>query len=220
MEIDSIVLYIHIVCGFVALVTSALSFATKKGPKAHAKVGIAYSFAMLGVGITSTILFFFGASTFLLFIGFFSTFMVMIGWRFGRNRKGEIETIDKALLGLGVIGALGLFALSGQIFVTGEGPLGQGRSFGIVPLVFGIICTALSVFLFILQKAEKLPRGKNRIQIHGIFMGSGTIATVTAFTITVLGSNVFTWLGATAIGTPLIIYNTNLVKKDKIKSDM
>ena len=51
-------------------------------------------------------------------------------------------------------------------------------------------------------------------------MGSGTIATVTAFTITVLGSNIFTWLGATAIGTPLIIYNTNLVKKDKIKSDM
>ena len=63
-------------------------------------------------------------------------------------------------------------------------------------------------------------RGKQRIALHVTYMGAGTIATVTAFTITVFGSNVLTWLGATVIGTPVLTWNQIGVKKGKVASSV
>ena len=71
-----------------------------------------------------------------------------------------------------------------------------------------------------LQSGEKGPRGKQRIALHVTYMGAGTIATVTAFTITVFGSNVLTWLGATVIGTPLLTWNQIGVNKGKVASSV
>ena len=86
MEGRDIVLILHVVCGSIALLTSALAFLTQKGPKFHAKVGRAYALAMTGVGLTSIGLWLLGSSDFLLFIAFFSTYMVLVGWR--QNRQG------------------------------------------------------------------------------------------------------------------------------------
>ena len=89
MEGRDIVLILHVVCGSIALLTSALAFLTQKGPKFHAKVGRAYALAMTGVGLTSIGLWLLGSSDFLLFIAFFSTYMVLVGWRLGQNRQGS-----------------------------------------------------------------------------------------------------------------------------------
>ena len=83
-----------------------------KGPKFHAKVGRAYALAMTGVGLTSIGLWLLGSSDFLLFIAFFSTYMVLVGWRLGNNRRGIVGLTDQLLIGLGLIGTFGLLFIA------------------------------------------------------------------------------------------------------------
>ena len=102
MEGRDIVLILHVACGSIALLTSALAFLTLKGPKFHAKVGRAYALAMTGVGLTSIGLWLLGSSDFLLFIAFFSTYMVLVGWRLGQNRRGIVGLTDQLLDRFGI----------------------------------------------------------------------------------------------------------------------
>ena len=97
MDLHSVVLTLHIIAGSVALLTMVMAYVTKKGPKAHAKIGRVYGMAMVAVGLTAAILFFLGASTFLLLIAFFSTYLVLVGWRFAKNRRGDIGAVDRWL---------------------------------------------------------------------------------------------------------------------------
>ena len=64
MGAKDIMLAIHILCGFVALVTMVMAYVTNKGPKFHATVGRLYGLAMVGGGLTAIIRFFVGASHF------------------------------------------------------------------------------------------------------------------------------------------------------------
>ena len=74
MDFRTLILFAHIAAGVVSLITMVIAYTTKKGPKAHAKVGRIYGYGMVGVGLTAVVLFFTGASTFLLLIAFFSTY--------------------------------------------------------------------------------------------------------------------------------------------------
>ena len=70
MDFRTLILFAHIAAGVVSLITMVIAYTTKKGPKAHAKVGRIYGYGMVGVGLTAVVLFFMGASTFLLLIAF------------------------------------------------------------------------------------------------------------------------------------------------------
>jgi uncharacterized membrane protein len=216
MGAKDIMLAIHILCGFVALVTMVMAYVTNKGPKFHARVGRVYGLAMVGVGLTAIILFFLGASTFLLLIAFFSLYLVLVGWRFASNRKGEVSQVDKMLTQFGGLGGIALLGMAVFIATSGSAPFGQSKSFAAVPAAFGVISLALAYQQRTLQVEGSNPRGKKRISLHVTYMGAGTISTVTAFTITVFGSTVLTWLGATMIGTPLLIWNQLGVNKGTI----
>ena len=209
---DSVVLFIHIAFGSVALLTAALAFLTKKGPKFHAKVGRIYAFAMIGVGLTAGALWWMGSTDFLLFIAFFSTYMVLVGWRLGQNRKGSVCNIDQALVGLGIIGTLGLLFISADIAFGDE-----DASFATVPLVFSFICGSLTYFQRLSMKSGTAPRGKERIRLHGIFMGAGTISTVTAFSLTAIGGGIVVWLLPTVIGSALITYNLGGLRSGRVQ---
>ena len=214
---DSVVLFIHIAFGSVALLTAALAFLTKKGPKFHAKVGRIYAFAMIGVGLTAGVLWWMGSTDFLLFIAFFSTYMVLVGWRLGQNRRGLVSNIDQALMGIGTIGTLGLLFISADIAFGGIGPWGEEASFAIVPLVFSFICGSLTYFQRLSLKSGTAPRGKERIRLHGIFMGAGTISTVTAFSLTAIGGGIVVWLLPTVIGSALITYNLGGLRSGRVQ---
>ena len=220
MDLHSVMLTLHIIAGSVALLTMVMAYVTKKGPKAHAKIGRVYGMAMVAVGLTAAILFFLGASTFLLLIAFFSTYLVLVGWRFAKNRRGDIGAVDRWLLIMGAVGGIGLSAMAAWIAISGDAPLGTSRGFAVVPAIFAAVLIGLVVQQRMLQSGEKGPRGKQRIALHATYMGAGTIATVTAFTITVFGSNVLTWLGATVIGTPLLTWNQIGVNKGKVASSV
>ena len=214
---DSVVLFIHIAFGSVALLTAALAFLTKKGPKFHAKAGRIYAFAMIGVGLTAGVLWWMGSTDFLLFIAFFSTYMVLVGWRLGQNRRGLVSNIDQALMGIGTIGTLGLLFISADIAFGGIGPWGEEASFAIVPLVFSFICGSLTYFQRLSLKSGTAPRGKERIRLHGIFMGAGTISTVTAFSLTAIGGGIVVWLLPTVIGSALITYNLGGLRSGRVQ---
>lgn len=46
------ILYFHILCGVVALLSGAGAIATKKGLRIHRKSGIIYYYCMYGIGLT------------------------------------------------------------------------------------------------------------------------------------------------------------------------
>ena len=128
MGAKDIMLAIHILCGFIALVTMVMAYVTKKGPTFHAKLGRVYGLAMVGVGLTAIILFFLGASTFLLLIAFFSLYLVLVGWRFASNRKGEVSQVDKMLIQFGGFGGIALLGMAVFIATSGSAPFGQSKS--------------------------------------------------------------------------------------------
>ena len=217
MEPFTVVLLIHVAFGSVALLTAALAFLTEKGPKFHAKVGRFYAMAMCGVGLSAAVLWLLGSTDFLLFIAFFSTYMVLVGWRLGQNRKGAVSNIDQALIGLGALGTFGLLFISADIAFGGVGPWDREPTFAIVPLVFAFICGFLTHFQRQSLKSGIAPRGKERIRLHGIFMGAGTISTVTAFLLTAIGGGVLVWLSPTVIGTALITYNMGGLRSGRVQ---
>ena len=218
MEAHMVFQILHVACGSVALLTAAMAFMTEKGPRFHAKVGRVYGGAMVGVGLTAVILWLLGATVFLLFIAFFSTYLVLSGWRMGRNRQGSVDGQDRALILFGSTGGLGLLAMSVSILITEEGPFGDGRGFAAVPLVFGLLSGGLAILQQRLTNGGTGPRGKLRIQMHTLYMGSGTIATVTAFVVTALDGGVFAWLMPTVVGTALLTWNLRGVRLGSIAS--
>lgn len=217
MDKGELFLFLHIACGSVALLTASLAFLTEKGPKFHAKVGRIYALAMTGVGLTAVVLWWLGSTDFLLFIAFFSTYIVLVGWRLGQNRKGAVGNIDRALVSMGTIGTIGLLFISADIAFGGFGPWGEGATFALVPLVFSIICGSLTYFQRLSLMNGIAPRGKERIRLHGIFMGAGTISTVTAFSLTAIGGGIVMWLLPTLIGTPLIVWNLGGLRTGRLQ---
>ena len=217
MAMDTVLLLIHIAFGSVALLTAALAFLTEKGPKFHAKVGRIYALAMIGVGLSAVALWLLGSTDFLLFIAFFSTYMVLVGWRLGQNRRGLVSNVDQALMGMGTIGTLGLLFISADIAFGGIGPWDEEATFAIVPLLFSFICGSLTYFQRLSLRSGTAPRGKERIRLHGIFMGAGTISTVTAFSLTAIGGGIVVWLLPTLIGSALITYNLGGLRSGRVQ---
>ena len=113
--------------------------------------------AMVAVGLTAAILFFLGASTFLLLIAFFSTYLVLVGWRFAKNRRGDIGAVDRWLLIMGAVGGIGLSAMAAWIAISGDAPLGTSRGFAVVPAIFAAVLIGLVVQQRMLQSGEKGP---------------------------------------------------------------
>lgn len=204
-------LILHIICGSIALISAAGSFFTKKGRKQHARFGKIYSLAMMGVALTSTVLVSLGGPVFLLFVGVFSAYLVAVGWRLAVNRKGVFTNIDRLLIGFGILAILGLSLLAMDYFSSGD-------NFALVPLTFAIITTLLVARQIRRDENNRGPVGKVRITQHVIFMGAGTIATVTAFLLTVISDSIFIWLSPTVIGSVLITWYSRSVMQGKITS--
>jgi len=120
-------------------------------------------------------------------------------------------------MGMGIIGMLGLLFISADIAFGGIGPWDEEATFAIVPLVFSFICGSLTYFQRLSLRSGTAPRGKERIRLHGIFMGAGTISTVTAFSLTAIGGGIVVWLLPTIIGTALILYNLGGLRTGRVQ---
>ncbi len=137
--------------------------------------------------------------------------MAFSGYRQGRDRNGAREQIDKVL----------------GIFITATGILFYGLavsaylaedSMWITSVIFGTVALVFGINDFQRMKTEERPNFYDRTNLHLNLMLAGTIATTTAFIVTIDPFSILwlNWVAPTIVGTPIIIYfsKRELAKKD------
>jgi hypothetical protein len=192
-----ILLIIHVVGGYTALVSGAISMISIKGSNVHNISGRLFYISMLLVSFSALTLSLISSNTFLLHVGIFVFYQVVAGWRSVRYKNLYPGYFDLLLL---------LAAILNLIFMLKSGV--------IVLMVFGGI-SALLVFIDLrmythMLRGVQLPKLSWMRRHIGMMMG-GYIGTLTAFivvNISLPGYSVLLWLLPTIILVPLMQYWT------------
>jgi len=185
----------------------------KKGNKRHKKLGMIYVYGMSTIFVTAIPLSLLGEfNPFLFVIAIFSFYLAFSGYRQGRDRNGARERIDKVL---GVfITATGIlfYSMAVSAYLVEDSMWITSVLFGTIALVFGINDS------FRMKIVER-PNFYDRTNLHLNLMLGGTIATTTAFIVTIdpFATLWLNWVAPTIVGTPIIIYfsRRELAKKAK-----
>ena len=202
LAIERPLLYLHILAGFISLGIAYFLLFTKKGNKRHKKLGMIYVYGMSTIFVTAIPLSLLGEfNPFLFVIAIFSFYLAFSGYRQGRDRNGAREKIDKVL---GVfITATGIlfYSMAVSLFLIED-------SMWITSLLFGSIALVLGINDFRRMKIVERPNFYDRTNLHLNLMLAGTIATTTAFIVTIepFATIWFNWVAPTIVGTPIIIY--------------
>lgn len=209
----TVLLVLHILSGFTALVTGGMASLTKKGGRGHRLSGKWYFWAMTGVFATATLLGTLKGNAFLFMVGFFSYYLVCRGYRTlylkGLGRGQKPSGLDWAISGTALLFGLCLVGWAVSQFLSGVG-------FWPVPLVFGLISSG-----FALSDGRLYLKGPKHKQHwlagHIASMGGGYIATWTAFVVTNVRflPPVVAWLLPSLVGTVLITYSIRRYTKAK-----
>ena len=202
LAIERPLLYLHILAGFISLGIAYFLLFIKKGSKRHKKLGMIYVYGMSTIFVTAIPLSLLGEfNPFLFVIAIFSFYLAFSGYRQGRDRNGAREQIDKAL----------------GIFITGTSILFYGLaisaylvedSMWITSVIFGTIALVFGVNDYRRMKIVERPDFYDRTNLHLNLMLGGTIATTTAFIVTIDPFSILwlNWVAPTIVGTPIIIY--------------
>lgn len=196
---------IHIVSGFIALLSGLIAILTKKGQKNHKKAGIIYFYSMLGVSASALVISIIKSNEFLLYISIFAFFQTFNGCRSVKVKDLKAKPIDWIVLLLGLVNTV-LMILSKNMIL----------------MVFG----GISIFLIYSTFVIYFNNLKNKPQLKmiwlprhiGMMLGA-YIATTTAFIVVNLSYAAIPWLPwllPTFIGVPLIFYFTNKYRPKKI----
>ena len=202
LAIERPLLYLHILAGFISLGIAYLLLFIKKGNKRHKKLGMIYVYGMSTIFVTAIPLSLLGEfNPFLFVIAIFSFYLAFSGYRQGRDRNGAREQIDKVL---GVfITATGIlfYSMAVSLFLIKD-------SMWITSVLFGSIALVLGINDFRRMKIVERPNFYDRTNLHLNLMLAATIATTTAFIVTIepFATNWFNWVAPTIVGTPIIIY--------------
>lgn len=200
--LTTVLLILHVISGFTALITGGIASFTKKGGSRHRVSGKWYFWAMTGVFVTAIAVSILKSLAFLFMIGFFSYYFVVRGYRQlylkGLGRTQKAASIDWFIMAVAFLFGIGLvaWAIAQKL---------GGSSFWPVPLVFGLVSSAFS--LADLKLYTKGPSYKQHwLTGHIVSMGAGYIATWTAFVVTNIKflPPVFVWLAPSVIGSILI----------------
>lgn len=195
------ILTMHIAAGLLALAMAGVAIATPKGKTWHRRSGSVYVGAMFVVSLSTLWLVAVRPNAFLLAVGIFSFFLVFTGWRAARVRSGRPQLPDH------VVGALMAIAGLAMLFKAVHGFTTTGGSQPWVLAVFGSI--GLSLVVMDWRDWRRGPViGKERIAKHLSRLLAGTIATVTAALVVNATwlPDLVTWLGPTALLTPVIFW--------------
>ena len=202
LAIEKPLLYLHILAGFISLAIAYVLLFIKKGNKRHKKLGMIYVYGMTTIFVTAIPLSLLGEfNAFLFVIAIFSFYLAFSGYRQGRDRNGAREQIDKVLV-IFITGTSILFyGLAISAYLVGDSMWITSVIFGTVALVFGVNDSRR-------MKIVERPNFYDRTNLHLNLMLAGTIATTTAFIVTIepLSTLWLNWVSPTIVGTPIIIY--------------
>lgn len=191
----------HVFAGFLALGMAGAAMGTAKGGPWHRRAGNIYVLSMLAVTLTTFALVAIRPSLFLFVIAIFSFYLVFTGWRAALLRDGRPRWPDH-------LGGLAMAATGLLMMGLGLGGLaGAGGAQPVILLVFGSIGLTMALSDWRNWRAGPIA-GKARIARHLTRMLAGTIATITAATVVNLTflPALVTWLGPTALVTPLVFW--------------
>ena len=211
LAIEKPLLYLHILAGFISLGIAYVLLFIKKGNKRHKKLGMIYVYGMTTIFVTAIPLSLLGEfNPFLFVIAIFSFYLAFSGYRQGRDRNGAREQIDKAL-GIFITGTSILFySMAVSLYLIED-------SMWITSVIFGSIALVFSINDFRRMKIVERPNFYDKTNLHLNLMLAGTIATTTAFIVTIepFSTLWLNWVAPTIVGTPIIIYfsNRELAKK-------
>ena len=202
LAIEKPLLYLHILAGFISLGIAYVLLFIKKGNKRHKKLGMIYVYGMSTIFVTAIPLSLIGEfNPFLFVIAIFSFYLAFSGYRQGRDRNGAREQIDKAL-GIFITATSILFYSMAVSLYLIEDPM------WITSVIFGSIALVFSINDFRRMKIVERPNFYDKTNLHLNLMLAGTIATTTAFIVTIepLSTLWLNWVSPTIVGTPIIIY--------------
>lgn len=211
MEKIIILLFLfHISFGTLSLCSGAIALFSAKGKAWHRRFGRLFFYGMTGVFITAIPLALIKSNVFLLLIALFSYYLAFSGWRFAKNKSGQIKTVDKLINSLMLFSSFimigfGLYQLYYRL-----------SNHAVVLLVFGLLGFALAHTDYKLYQKGAVT-GKQRIVSHLGAMLGAMIATLTAFSVTNLAikPDIILWLGPTILLVPLIFWWKNKVLTGK-----
>ena len=202
LAIEKPLLYLHILAGFISLGIAYVLLFIKKGNKRHKKLGMIYVYGMTTIFVTAIPLSLLGEfNPFLFVIAIFSFYLAFSGYRQGRDRNGAREQIDKAL-GIFITATSILFySMAVSLYLIED-------SMWITSVIFGSIALVFSINDFRRMKIVERPNFYDRTNLHLNLMLAGTIATTTAFIVTIdpFSTLWLNWIAPTIVGTPIIIY--------------
>ena len=202
LAIEKPLLYLHILAGFISLGIAYVLLFIKKGNKRHKKLGMIYVYGMSTIFVTAIPLSLIGEfNPFLFVIAIFSFYLAFSGYRQGRDRNGAREQIDKAL-GIFITATSILFySMAVSLYLIED-------SMWITSVIFGSIALVFSINDFRRMKIVERPNFYDRTNLHLNLMLAGTIATTTAFIVTIdpFSTLWLNWVAPTIVGTPIIIY--------------
>ena len=202
LAIEKPLLYLHILAGFISLGIAYVLLFIKKGNKRHKKLGMIYVYGMTTIFVTAIPLSLLGEfNPFLFVIAIFSFYLAFSGYRQGRDRNGAREQIDKAL-GIFITATSILFySMAVSLYLIED-------SMWITSVIFGSIALVFSINDFRRMKIVERPNFYDKTNLHLNLMLAGTIATTTAFIVTIepFSTLWLNWVAPTIVGTPIIIY--------------
>ena len=211
LAIEKPLLYLHILAGFISLGIAYVLLFIKKGNKRHKKLGMIYVYGMTTIFVTAIPLSLLGEfNPFLFVIAIFSFYLAFSGYRQGRDRNGAREQIDKALGIVFTATSILFYSMAVSLYLIED-------SMWITSVIFGSIALVFSINDFRRMKIVERPNFYDKTNLHLNLMLAGTIATTTAFIVTIepFSTLWLNWVAPTIVGTPIIIYfsNRELAKK-------
>ena len=202
LAIEKPLLYLHILAGLISLGIAYVLLFIKKGNKRHKKLGLIYVYGMSTIFVTAIPLSLLGEfNPFLFVVAIFSFYLAFSGYRQGRDRNGAREQIDKVLGVFITATSILFYSMAVSLYLIED-------SMWITSVVFGSIALGMGINDFRRMKIDERPDFYDRTNLHLNLMLAGTIATTTAFIVTLNPFSIdwLNWVAPTIVGTPIIIY--------------
>jgi hypothetical protein len=208
--IFNVLLIIHILSGSTSLACATAAIATQKGSHRHKRFGRYFFYGMTGIFSTALPMAYIKTNLFLFLVAVFSYYLAYSGWRYARRHTQTISKSDWLV-------CLTMLTASLIMVVIGLYKFNTDIVRSTVLIIFGLLGLSFSFDDAKLYYQGTISNTK-RIAKHLQAMLGGTIATCTAFLVTVIhfGPPIILWLGPTVVFTPIIIYWTRKVEQKNL----
>lgn len=164
-----LLLTLHVLGGFLGLITGTVAAFLRKGRGAHSKLGKSFTLSMYVVAFTGIPLAIMGENLFVFALAIFTLNMVITG---SRAFKGLSKKQRLAMSAFSITGAITLLYLGITALII------HGNAMGLVALTFGLLLTSMGIRDWRIYKGTIRP---NPLKLHINQMGGSLIAAYTAF---------------------------------------